>query len=601
MASDHFSQKNRLESYAQFVSSLSDGFALLELLSDKEGRATEFVFLVVNSAFERQIGVKAASIIGKSKNEAALIDQRLYECADQALKTDKTLSYQHYNPQVPAYYDAQFIPIQPDQVAVLLRDVTERKKAEDALRQTEKNLENIIQKSPIAFAIFDENGFLVQVNDAWDKQWQIPRELVLGKYNVLQSKQVINVGLLPIAQRVFAGETVRSFDLEFDASLEPQTQGLGRKRWLSATAYSIKSESGAENIVVLTEDITERKKTEESLRKSEQRYRELYESFDEAFIVTDWEFNVINWNEAAERVTAIEAKDALGKKVYDVLPEMLTVDIAPYVESLKEKKHARFMMNVVSRQTKKPAVFEISTYPSDLGITIIVQDKTELEEAKRLSAIGATAGMVGHDIRNPLQVVMSDTYLLKEALAFMPEDKTKQEVVESIDDIEKNVAYINKIVQDLQDYSRSIKPEITEANLSDIFTAVFKTISFPDSVKLSIQISGAEKIKTDPMLLQRALTNLVTNAIQAMPNGGSLKISGSISHNRVIITVADTGVGIPEEVKPKLFTPMVTTKAKGQGFGLAVSKRLIESMRGTISFESQPGKGTKFTINLPAT
>jgi two-component system sporulation sensor kinase B len=84
-----------------------------------------------------------------------------------------------------------------------------------------------------------------------------------------------------------------------------------------------------------------------------------------------------------------------------------------------------------------------------------------------------------------------------------------------------------------------------------------------------------------------------------MPNGGELKIKGKISNGRVVITVADTGVGIPEEVKPRLFTPMMTTKAKGQGFGLAVSKRLIEALKGNISFESERGKGTKFRVELP--
>ena len=102
------------------------------------------------------------------------------------------------------------------------------------------------------------------------------------------------------------------------------------------------------------------------------------------------------------------------------------------------------------------------------------------------------------------------------------------------------------------------------------------------------------------MLLQRAFTNLVTNAIQAMPNGGNLEINGRCEGNRVIVFISDTGVGIPEEVKPKLFTPMMTTKAKGQGFGLAVAKRLIEALNGTITFESEKDKGTKFTIELPA-
>jgi PAS domain S-box-containing protein len=589
------------QSNASFINSLPDGFELLELVYDKLGNFEDFVFLEVNAAYERQSGLKAADLIGKRKRTVApAAEQRWYDYAIKAAKTGKILNYQYHNPATDGYYDTQFIPIPPNQIAVLFKDITKSKNAEHVLTQTKQNLQDMIAQSPVAFAVFDKTGLLIQVNEAWVKQWEIPPELVVGKYNVLESKQIADSGLLPVIKRAFAGEIIRSFDLEFDASLEPQTKGTGRKRWLSVTAYPIKNESGELNIVILTEDISERIKNEETLRKSEQRYRELYESFDEAFIVTDWELTVTNWNKAAERVTTVPAKDALGRKVYEVLPEFLTVDITPYFESLKNKKPARFMMNVVSRQTKKPSVFEISTYPSELGITIIVQDKTEVEDSKRLSAIGATAGMVGHDIRNPLQAVLSETYLLKEDLKAMPDNETKKDVVESLDSIENNVLYIDKIVQDLQDYARPITPELTEVNLSNVFANIFKNITIPDSIKLSLDIEGLEKIRTDPMLLQRALTNLVTNAVQAMPNGGELKIKGQKSNDRVVVTVADTGVGIPEEVKPRLFAPMMTTKAKGQGFGLAVSKRLVEALKGNISFESESGKGTKFRVELPA-
>jgi signal transduction histidine kinase len=94
--------------------------------------------------------------------------------------------------------------------------------------------------------------------------------------------------------------------------------------------------------------------------------------------------------------------------------------------------------------------------------------------------------------------------------------------------------------------------------------------------------------------------NLVTNAVQAMPKGGKLIIRSHKEANDVIITVKDTGVGIPENVKSKLFTPMFTTKAKGQGFGLAVIKRMTESLGGTVTFESQEGKGTTFIIKIPS-
>ena len=103
----------------------------------------------------------------------------------------------------------------------------------------------------------------------------------------------------------------------------------------------------------------------------------------------------------------------------------------------------------------------------------------------------------------------------------------------------------------------------------------------------------------DPDILKRIFGNLVTNAVQAMPKGGKLTIQAYKEANDSIITVEDTGVGIPEEAKDKLFTPLFTTKSKGQGFGLAVVKRMTESLGGTVTFESQQGKGTKFIIRLP--
>ncbi|MGD6932799.1 MAG: PAS domain-containing protein [Candidatus Bathyarchaeia archaeon] len=201
----------------------------------------------------------------------------------------------------------------------------------------------------------------------------------------------------------------------------------------------------ASGITVYGVDITKRKKLQQQLEEytknleqlveertrkileSEQSYRELYESFGEAFIATDWELTIIHWNKAAEAVTRIAAKDALGKKVYDVLPEMSAVDVTPYYEDLRNKKPTRFMMNTVSRQTGQPAIFEISTYPSNLGIIIIVEDKTVEEKTKRLSAIGQTAGMVGHDIRNPLQSIVSSMFLIKKDLDELPISNEKKD------------------------------------------------------------------------------------------------------------------------------------------------------------------------------
>jgi signal transduction histidine kinase len=325
----------------------------------------------------------------------------------------------------------------------------------------------------------------------------------------------------------------------------------------------------------------------------------LYRDFDEAFIAVDWDLTIIHWNKAAERVTTVKAEDAIGKKIIDVLPEMTSIDITPYVTLLQERQRARFMMNTISRETKKPSIFEISMYPSEQGIIVVIEDKTEEEKIKRLSVIGATAGMVGHDIRNPLQSIAGDIYLLKEFLVTMPESKTKQEVAESLDNIETNINYINKIVADLQDYSRSINPEYSNFNLKELVETTLQSVSRQNNLNVSVKIDPLFTVTSDRSLIRRVLTNLIVNAIQAMPNGGRLSISGLKENEDTQIIVEDNGVGIPEDIKPKLFSPMVTTKAKGQGLGLAVVKRLVEAMNGTISFESQEGKGTKFVIKLP--
>jgi signal transduction histidine kinase len=227
------------------------------------------------------------------------------------------------------------------------------------------------------------------------------------------------------------------------------------------------------------------------------------------------------------------------------------------------------------------------------------QISKDRKETDRLAAIGQTAGMIGHDIRNPLQAIVSELYIAREAMAESPYPKERTApALESIDLIEEQTDYISKIVSDLQDYARPLKPEYKEVDLAKLIASIFQTVKVPNNITLKIDVQGFPKIYTDPTLIRRALANLINNAIQAMPDGGTLEISAHKTESNIEISVNDTGKGIPEEIKAKLFTPLVTTKAKGQGLGLAVVKRLVEALGGSIMFESQLGKGTKFTVRL---
>lgn len=235
------------------------------------------------------------------------------------------------------------------------------------------------------------------------------------------------------------------------------------------------------------------------------------------------------------------------------------------------------------------------------NLEFMVEEKTQqLKDSERLAAIGQTAGMVGHDIRNPLQAIVSELYLAKENIRDAPESNCKSELIDSLNFIQQQVDYMNKIIADLQDYARNTAPTVSKVNLENIIHDAFVGMQMPANVKVTLKIEPDIELLSDRDYLRRVITNLSTNAIQAMPKGGELTVEvRKQKRDKVQITVADTGDGIPEEVQDKLFRPLFTTKSKGQGLGLAVVKKFVEQLAGTITFKSEEGKGTQFKIELP--
>jgi signal transduction histidine kinase len=179
-------------------------------------------------------------------------------------------------------------------------------------------------------------------------------------------------------------------------------------------------------------------------------------------------------------------------------------------------------------------------------------------------------------------------------------EESKQSIAEQLELIQEQVLYINKIVTDLQDYAKRLKPVLEEINMEELVQNVLLHVEVPPEIKVVYAIQKTlPPVTTDKSFITRILTNLINNSVQAMPNGGKLTVNTSYGDDSVILTVEDTGEGIPEQIKSRIFEPLFTTKSKGQGFWLAAFKRLVESLQGTISFESEVCKGTKFTVQLP--
>lgn len=189
------------------------------------------------------------------------------------------------------------------------------------------------------------------------------------------------------------------------------------------------------------------------------------------------------------------------------------------------------MINVFMRETEaniesRKQLYNITSYAKTLEERV-KEAQIKLKDTERLAIIGQTASMVGHDIRNPLQAITGDLYIIKDEFKGMPESENKNTVLESLDAIEENIGYINKIVSDLQDYTRALKPTIKPINLKDLICSTLLTINIPKRIKTTVKTRGDLTINTDAAFLRRALTNLITNAVQAMPNQGNLTITAA--------------------------------------------------------------------------
>ena len=211
----------------------------------------------------------------------------------------------------------------------------------------------------------------------------------------------------------------------------------------------------------------------------------------------------------------------------------------------------------------------------------LVEERTrELRQVERLAAIGETAAMVGHDLRNPLQGITGAIHLLKQ------ESLTAKERNEMIQLIEDNVEYSDAIVRDLSEYSTEIQLKLVETTPKSITREAIQAVKVPEKITVQDLSEDHPAIRVDPDKMRRVFINLIENTIDAMPQGGTLTISSKQSNGGVEIAISDTGSGIPDKIMENLWKPLQTTKAKGLGLGLAICKRFVDAHGGNISVKS---------------
>ncbi len=331
----------------------------------------------------------------------------------------------------------------------------------------------------------------------------------------------------------------------------------------------------------------------------------IIETMPDSFVLTDSDGQIIRINSALTHFLGYTEKELVGKKLEVLLKEQQNQQLIQIIEDTHEIKNQETQI-IAKDNTIKPVSISSSIIKNKkgkkIGITVIIHDLTQHKQyeqkiikSERFAAIGELAGMVGHDLRNPLSSMQTATYYLKKNTA-KNMDTSSKKMLQAID---TSIQYSKKIVDDLLDYSREIKLELEATNMKDLTDDALALLATPPSVNVINLTNNKHTIQVDKVKLNRVFVNIIKNAFEAMPNGGTLLISASKQDNNIEARFEDTGEGMSKETIDNLWRPLFTTKAKGMGFGLPICKRIVEAHGGKIHVKSVLNQGTTFTVSIP--
>ncbi len=379
------------------------------------------------------------------------------------------------------------------------------------------------------------------------------------------------------------------------------------------------AEGTMQGIVCVALDITERKRAEEEIRRSEERYRRLVENAPEVIYCVAKEsgaFTAIN--PAFEKITGWSVNDWIGKSFVPLIhPDDVPLAKERFFKVIEGSPMPPAEMRILSKSgeylvgefTSVPQI-EHGSIVGEFGIARDITERKKAEKEKeklhaqlmqqsKLAAVGQLAGGVAHEINNPIGVILGFAQSLVKRI------KDDDPFAMPLKSIEREAARCKRLVGDLLTFSRVGK---SQAEGMDVNKAIDETLSLVEAkAKMrSIQLARNYQQDLPPLManrnqLQQVVMNLCNNALDAMPNGGTLTITTLRSGTHFSIQVQDTGDGMTEEVKQRIFEPFFTTKevGKGTGLGLSLCYEIIQRHNGTIEVESEVSRGTQFTVKLP--
>ncbi|MEN8262464.1 MAG: ATP-binding protein [Nitrospirota bacterium] len=303
-------------------------------------------------------------------------------------------------------------------------------------------------------------------------------------------------------------------------------------------------------------------------------------------------------NQAAGDVLDIDPEKAIARKVSDVFKEPLITIMSETMPVSREEyayitdKNRHIWLGITSSQLRNAAGEKMGLIFIFTDLTDIRALQAQVELKERLSQLGEMSAGISHELRNSMSVIAGYAKLLSK--------KVDPMLKNTVDSVSTEISNMDRIISELLAFAKPsvLSKEQIDLNMM-IQDAVQSAAGGNEKIRVVMDASGPLHVMADEVLIRQALSNLFINAIDAMPDGGKLEVKLARLDEKTHIYVKDTGYGIPDEIKQKIFLPFYTTKETGIGFGLALVQKIIIAHGGSIEVESKEGEGTEFRINLP--
>lgn len=484
-----------------------------------------------------------------------------------------------------------------------------RREAEEKLLVSQLRLQSIIESAMDAIITVDQNQNIVLFNRSAEQMFGCSTQEAIGqpldrflpaRFREAHHSQVHAFGQGGVTSRKMGHlNTVSGL----------RTNG---EEFPIEAAISHITVEGKKYYSVILRDITERHRAIEELRSQQEFIEAVLETAGALVVVLDSHGKILRFNRACEQTTGYSSEEIAGKTVWDVLlaPEEIDAVKAVFVRLTDGEPRNEYENVWVAKDGRRRRIAWSNTVITNrqgavdyvvgtgIDVTLLNQIQEQLRKTERVAELGTLASGMAHEIGTPMNVILGRAEYLMDRVKEEPVKKGLQTIVAQVE-------RITKVMNQLLAFARRKPPERGPLVLKDIVDdslELFHERLAKSGVTVELALADhCHAAQADADQMSQVMINLIMNALHAMEDGGTLRVGLEEEQDGVKLTVGDTGQGIPRDVLPKIFEPFYTTKefGKGTGLGLTVVKGIIEEHHGTITVDSEEGKGTRFTIVLP--